>query len=155
MWDFWFWCNARFYIFLHLEQGATEVLRETLHYIKTNNFTATFTKRKMFLINYILTFGSKASFESHPFKQKTPAGLTCTVPEWPAIHCRYLHWYDDTGCERLARGHCQADITVSPELQVSSRRLIQIQNMRMVVPSLSGSCQVGDECKSGFCPRTN
>ena len=28
------------------------------------------------------------SIESHPpFKQKMPAWLMCTVPEWPAIHC--------------------------------------------------------------------
>ena len=62
-------------------RAATEVLRETLHYIKTKNLTATFTKTKMFLIKHILTFGSKASFEGHPFMQKTPVGLACMVLE--------------------------------------------------------------------------
>ena len=42
---------------LHLDPSATEVHKETLHYIKTRNLTATFTNTKMFLINHILTFG--------------------------------------------------------------------------------------------------
>ena len=64
---------------LHQDQGATEVHRETLRYIKVKNITETFTKTKLFLINQILTFGSKAFFENDPFKQNTTAGRA---------HCR-------------------------------------------------------------------
>ena len=39
---------------LHLEQGATEVHRDTFLYIETKNLTATFTVTKMFLTKYIL-----------------------------------------------------------------------------------------------------
>ena len=46
-------------LFNNLEQGATELLRETLHYIKTKNLAATFTNKKMLLIKLILTFVSK------------------------------------------------------------------------------------------------
>jgi len=39
---------------LHLEKGARKLLRETLHYIRTKNLTATYAKTKMFLIKHIL-----------------------------------------------------------------------------------------------------